>query len=136
MQTSSAVETEAVGAEVAAGLAIGDVVLVEGEMGAGKTTFVRGASRALGVEGPVTSPTFTVGQRYRGGIPVAHLDLFRIDHLDAEEPGFLADYLGSDTIAFIEWPGAAGDELPSDARVAVRVRIAHAGGEKRIVEIR
>lgn len=135
MQTSSAAETEALGAEVAAALALGDVVLVEGEMGAGKTTFVRGASRALGVEGPVTSPTFTVGQRYRGKVPVAHLDLFRIDRLDAEEPGFLSDYLGPDTIGFIEWPGGAGDELPPSARIAVRVRIAHAGGDRRIVEI-
>jgi tRNA threonylcarbamoyladenosine biosynthesis protein TsaE len=135
VQTSSAAETEALGAEVAAGLALGDVVLVEGELGAGKTTFVRGASRALGVEGPVTSPTFTVGQRYHGRVAVAHLDLFRIDGMDAEEPGFLADYLGPDTIGFIEWPRASDDELPSLARVAVRVRIAHAGGDRRIVEI-
>jgi tRNA threonylcarbamoyladenosine biosynthesis protein TsaE len=135
VQTSSAAETEALGAEVAAGLALGDVVLVEGEVGAGKTTFVRGASRALGVTGPVTSPTFTVGQRYQGKLPVAHLDLFRIERLDAEEPGFLADYLGADTIGFIEWPGASGAEVPSRARVAARVRIAHAGGDRRIVEI-
>jgi tRNA threonylcarbamoyladenosine biosynthesis protein TsaE len=135
-QTSSAAETEALGAEVAAGLALGDVVLVEGELGSGKTTFVRGAARALGVEDPVTSPTFTVGQRYRGRVPVAHLDLFRIEHVDAEEPGFLSDYLGPDTIGFIEWAEASGDEVPSDARVAVRVRIAHAGGDRRIVEIR
>ena len=135
MQTSSAAETEALGAEVAAGLAMGDVVLVEGEMGAGKTTFVRGASRALGVKGPVTSPTFTVGHRYQGKVPVAHLDLFRIERLDAEEPGFLADYLGPDTVGFIEWPGASGDELPPLARVAARVRMKHAGGDRRIVEI-
>jgi tRNA threonylcarbamoyladenosine biosynthesis protein TsaE len=135
VRTSSAAETEALGAEVAAGLTLGDVVLVEGEMGAGKTTFVRGASRALGVKGPVTSPTFTVGQRYRGRVPVAHLDLFRIERLDAEEPGLLGDYLGPDAVGFIEWPGASGDELPSLARIAARVRIAHAGGDRRIVEI-
>jgi tRNA threonylcarbamoyladenosine biosynthesis protein TsaE len=135
VQTSSAAETEALGAEMAAGLELGDVVLVEGEMAAGKTTFVRGAARALGVSGPVTSPTFTVGQRYRGEVPVAHLDLFRIARLAAEEPGFLADYLGADTIGFIEWPRASGAELPSPARIAVRVRIAHAGGDRRIVEI-
>jgi tRNA threonylcarbamoyladenosine biosynthesis protein TsaE len=135
VRTSSAAETEALGAEVAAGLALGDIVLVEGDMGAGKTTLVRGAARALGVEGPVTSPTFTVGHRYRGRVPVAHLDLFRIDRLDAEEPGLLADYLGPDTIGFIEWPGASEDEVPPLARIAARVRIAHAGGEKRIVEI-
>src|SRR5947208_15509349 len=121
VQTSSAAETEALGAEVAEGLGLGDVVLVEGEMGAGKTTFVRGASRALGVHGPVTSPTFTVGQRYRGNVPVAHLDLFRVEHLDAEEPGFLGDYLGPDTIGFVEWPVAGNEELLAIARIAVRV---------------
>lgn len=135
MQTSSAAQTEALGAEVAEKLGLGDVVLVEGEMGAGKTTFVRGASRALGVEAPVTSPTFTVGQRYHGRVTVAHLDLFRIEHLDAEEPGFLGDYLGPDAIGFVEWPVAGDEELLALARIAVRVRIAHAGGEKRVVEI-
>ena len=135
MQTSTAAETEALGAELAEGLGLGDVVLVEGEMGAGKTTFVRGASRALGVQGPVTSPTFTVGQRYQGSVPVAHIDLFRIEHLDAEEPGFLGDYLGPDTIGFVEWPAAGNEQLLALARIAVRVRIAHAGGNERIVEI-
>jgi tRNA threonylcarbamoyladenosine biosynthesis protein TsaE len=135
VQTSSAAETEALGAEVAARLALGDVVLVEGEMGAGKTTFVRGAARALGVEGPVTSPTFTVGQRYRGRVLVAHLDLFRVGRLNAEEPGLLADYLGPDTIGFIEWPGASEDDVSGLARIAALVRISHAGGDRRIVEI-
>ena len=135
VQTSTAAETEALGAEVAEGLGLGDVVLVEGEMGAGKTTFVRGASRALGVHGPVTSPTFTVGQRYRGNVAVAHLDLFRVEHLDAEEPGFLGDYLGPDTIGFVEWPAAGSKEVLALAQIAVRVRIAHAGGDERIVEI-
>jgi tRNA threonylcarbamoyladenosine biosynthesis protein TsaE len=135
VQTSSAAQTEALGAEVAERLGLGDVVLVEGELGAGKTTFVRGASRALGVEAPVTSPTFTVGQRYHGRVTVAHLDLFRIDRLDAEEPGFLSDYLGPDTIGFVEWPAAGNEELLALARIAVRVRIAHAGGDRRIVEI-
>jgi tRNA threonylcarbamoyladenosine biosynthesis protein TsaE len=135
VQTSTAAETEALGAEVAERLRLGDVVLVEGEMGVGKTTFVRGASRALGVEGPVTSPTFTVGQRYRGKVTVAHLDLFRIERLDAEEPGFLADYLGPDTVAFVEWPPAGDEELLALARIAARVRIAHGGGDRRILEL-
>lgn len=135
MQTSTAAETEALGAEVAKALGLGDVVLVEGELGAGKTTFVRGASRALGVEGPVTSPTFTVGQRYHGRVTVAHLDLFRIEHLDAEEPGFVGDYLGPDTIGFVEWPETGNQELLALAQIAVRVRIAHAGGDRRILEI-
>jgi tRNA threonylcarbamoyladenosine biosynthesis protein TsaE len=135
VQTSTAAETEALGAEVAETLRLGDVVLVEGELGAGKTTFVRGASRALGVKGPVTSPSFTLGQRYHGKVTVAHLDLIRIEHTDAEEPGFLADYLGPDTIGFVEWPAAGNEELLALARLAVRVRITHAGGDRRVVEI-
>src|SRR4051794_2631168 len=104
MRSSSAAQTEAAGAELAAELRPGDVVLVRGEMGAGKTTFVRGACRALGVTGPVTSPTFTIGQRYDGAVPIAHLDLHRIERLSDEEPELLDDYLGPEIVAFVEWP--------------------------------
>src|SRR3984957_3965712 len=100
VRTSSAADTERLGAELAAELRAGDVVLVEGELGAGKTTFVRGAVRALGVTGPVTSPTFTIGQRYPGPVPVSHLDLYRLSSLADEDPGLLDDYLGPDSIAF------------------------------------
>jgi tRNA threonylcarbamoyladenosine biosynthesis protein TsaE len=102
--TSSAAETEAHAAAIARGLEPGDVVLVSGELGAGKTTWVRGAARALGVESPVTSPTFTIGSRHTGRVPVAHLDLYRLEHLDAEDSGLLADYLTPDAITFVEWP--------------------------------
>src|SRR5438270_12808060 len=97
-------DTEALAAELAAEWRPGDVVLVEGDLGAGKTTFVRGACRALGVTAVVTSPTFTIGQRYPAPTPVSHLDLFRIGALDDEDPDLLADYLGPDTIGFVEWP--------------------------------
>src|SRR5947209_14122717 len=127
-------DTEALAAELAAEWAPGDVVLVEGDLGAGKTTFVRGASRALGVTGVVSSPTFTIGQRYAAPVPVSHLDLYRLADLDGEEdPELLADYLGPDTIAFVEWPRDA--ELARFARIAARVRIEHGGGDTRAVEI-
>jgi tRNA threonylcarbamoyladenosine biosynthesis protein TsaE len=132
-QTSSAEETESLGAELAATLGPGDVVLIEGELGAGKTTFVRGACRALGVTATVTSPTFTIGQRYPGPVPVSHIDLYRIEDLDDEDPDLLADYIGGDSIAFVEWPRA---QLPGFPDPAARVRIEHAGGDSRIVEIR
>lgn len=132
--TSSAEETEALGAELASRLVAGDVVLVEGELGAGKTTFVRGASRALGVTSLVTSPTFTIGQRYDGPVPVAHVDLFRVADLRAEDPDLLADYLRPDAIAFVEWPGAL-DGAAAVGRIAARVRIEHAGADRRNVEI-
>jgi tRNA threonylcarbamoyladenosine biosynthesis protein TsaE len=128
-------DTERLGAELAAELAVGDVVLVQGEIGAGKTTFVRGACRALGIRGPVTSPTFTIGQRYRGPVAVSHLDLFRVPGLAGEDPDLLGDYLGPDTIAFIEWPQGGEDEVSAGARIAARVKIEHAGGDRRRVLI-
>jgi tRNA threonylcarbamoyladenosine biosynthesis protein TsaE len=135
LTTSSPAGTEAAGAELAVGLAAGDVVLIEGELGAGKTTFVRGACRALGVGDVVTSPTFTIGQRYRGRIPVSHVDLFRIGDLEDEDPELLADYLGPDVIAFVEWPQSGERSISELARIARRVRIEHAGGDRREVQI-
>ncbi len=131
-RTGSAAETEAVGAEIAAGLGPGDVVLVEGEIGSGKTTLIRGACRALGVEAAVTSPTYTIGHRYRGRLPVSHLDLHRLERLEGEDPALLEDYLTADAVAFIEWPRAAEPQLE---RVALRVRLLHAGGDARVVEV-
>jgi tRNA threonylcarbamoyladenosine biosynthesis protein TsaE len=135
-ESSSAAETEALGAELAASLKPGDVVLVQGEMGAGKTTFVRGACRALGVSAVVSSPTFTIGQRYPAPVPISHVDLFRVADLDAEDPDLLADYLRPDTIAFVEWPQGAERALEALAHVAWRVRLEHGGGDRRLVEIR
>ena len=125
--SSSPAETEAAGARLAARLEPGDVVLVSGELGAGKTTFVRGACRALGVTAKVTSPTFTIGHLYAGNPDVAHLDLYR---LEGAEPGLLEDYLTADRIGFLEWPELAEPELE---RVSARVRIEHVSeGERRI----
>ena len=131
-RTLSAVETEEVGARIAEELEPGDVVLVSGELGAGKTTLIRGACRALGVTDPVTSPTFTIGHRYRGRMPVSHLDLYRLAGLDGEDPGLLDDYLTDDTVAFVEWPLAAEPVLE---RVALRVELAHEGGDRRLITI-
>jgi tRNA threonylcarbamoyladenosine biosynthesis protein TsaE len=133
--TDEPAQTEALGAELAGSLQPGDAVLLEGELGAGKTTFVRGACRALGVTAPVTSPTFTIGQRYPGPSPVAHIDLFRVPELDGEEPELLDDYFRPDTISFVEWPGDATAILSGLARIAARVRIAHGDGDNRIVSI-
>lgn len=134
-QTSSSAQTEALAAELASTLAAGDVVLVEGELGAGKTTFVRGACRALGIDGIVTSPTFTIGQRYPGRVPVAHVDLYRVPDLEEEDPDLLADYIGPDRVAFVEWPGGAVSRIAGLAHVAARVLIEHAGGDARTVTI-
>src|ERR1700751_4566717 len=118
LQTSDPAQTEALAAELAAGLGAGDVVLVEGELGAGKTTFVRGACRALGIHGIVTSPTFTIGQRYEATVPVSHLDLYRVVDIGSEDPDLLADYIAPDRIAFVEWPEKAVAEIAELCRVA------------------
>jgi tRNA threonylcarbamoyladenosine biosynthesis protein TsaE len=132
--TSSAAETEALGTRLAAQLEPGDVVVISGEVGAGKTTLIRGACRALGIEGPITSPTFTIGHRYVGGrLPVSHLDLYRLEGLDGEEPALLDDYLDPGAVAFIEWPAVAEPRLAG--RRIVPVRLTHAGGDSREVEL-
>jgi tRNA threonylcarbamoyladenosine biosynthesis protein TsaE len=132
LETSSPQETERAGADLAGRLTAGDLVLVSGELGTGKTTFVRGACRALGVDGPVTSPTFTIGHVLGGDPEVAHLDLYRLGSLAAEDPALLEDYLTTDRIAFVEWP-AAGE--PAFERVAARVRLEHLGGDRRRITI-
>jgi tRNA threonylcarbamoyladenosine biosynthesis protein TsaE len=130
--TNSAAETEALGERLASSLSPGDVVLVAGELGSGKTTLIRGACRGLGVRDPVTSPTFTIGQRYSGRLPVSHLDLYRLRTLAGEDPALLEDYLSADGVAFIEWPEIAQAGLP---RVTRRVELRHAGGDAREIEV-
>jgi len=121
LRSASPAETEAVAATLARELRVGDVVTVSGELGSGKTTFVRGACRALGVTVPVTSPTFTVGHRYPADPDVSHLDLFRFQGLSAAEWGDLEPYF-DDAICFVEWPEAAVGALPP---VRVEVRLSH-----------
>jgi tRNA threonylcarbamoyladenosine biosynthesis protein TsaE len=127
--------TERAGAELAARLEPGAVVLVSGELGAGKTTFVRGALRALGARGPITSPTFVVGHAYDGAAgPISHLDLYRLAGMGDEDPGLLDPFFAPDAIAFVEWPEHAPGAWPPD-RVAARVQLAHAGGDERTIEV-
>jgi tRNA threonylcarbamoyladenosine biosynthesis protein TsaE len=125
-------ETEAVGAELAKRLTRGDVVLVSGELGSGKTTFVRGACRALGVEGPVTSPTFTIGQVLGGSPEIAHVDLYRLGSLAGEDPALLEDYLTPERVGFVEWPAVAERTLE---RVVARVLLEHEGGDRRRITV-
>jgi tRNA threonylcarbamoyladenosine biosynthesis protein TsaE len=129
--TGSPEETEALAARLADKLRAGDVVAVSGELGAGKTTFVRGAARALGVTEPISSPTFTIGHRYDAPTPVAHLDLYRIAGLDPEEWGDLEPYFDG-TVAFVEWPEHAGDWLPAPRIV---VTLGHVDETHRTVRI-
>ena len=138
--TRSAAETEALGAWLAGLLTPGALVLVEGDLGAGKTTFVRGAIRALGHEGRVTSPTFTLASRYEDGrVPVSHLDLYRLGTdpahpVDGDDLVLLEDELAADRVAFVEWPAALGAERLGRVPTA-RVVLRHAGGDEREVEV-
>jgi len=116
---------------VADGLRVGDVVTIAGELGAGKTTFVRGACRALGVTQPVTSPTYTIGHRYKGRVAVSHLDLNRFEGFGEADWGALEPYF-DDAICFVEWPEAAGGSLPPPR---VRVRLRHVDERRRLIDL-
>jgi tRNA threonylcarbamoyladenosine biosynthesis protein TsaE len=131
IESSSPDETEAAGAQLAEELERGDVVTVSGELGTGKTTFVRGACRWLGVEGPVTSPTYTIGHRYAGRVPVSHLDLYRFAGVSDAEWGDLEPYF-SDAVCFVEWP-EAGDNVLPPPRFAVSLE--HAGEHERRIRV-
>ena len=131
LRSASPAETEAVAAGLARELGAGDVVTVSGELGSGKTTFVRGACRALGVTARVTSPTFTVGHRYPADPDVSHLDLFRFQGLSAAEWGDLEPYF-EDAICFVEWPEAAAGSLPP---VRVAVRLSHVDPMHRLIAL-
>jgi tRNA threonylcarbamoyladenosine biosynthesis protein TsaE len=132
VDTSSPQETEALAAELAQLLRVGDVVTVSGELGTGKTTFVRGACAALGVHEQVTSPTYTIGHRYHGAAAeISHLDLYRFEGVSAAEWGDLEPYF-DDSIAFVEWPEAGEGVLPAP-RYAVQLR--HAGEGSRTITI-
>ena len=131
VSSSSPGETEAIAARLARELVVGDVVAVSGELGSGKTTFVRGACRALGVTAPVTSPTYTIGHRYEGNPDVSHLDLYRFTGVSAAEWGDLEPYF-DDAIVFVEWPEAARSGLPP---VRVSVRLEHVDEHSRRIVI-
>ncbi len=118
---------------------------MRGEVGSGKTTLVRGAARALGVEGPVPSPTFVIGHRHPGilaarspGAPagrqvtVSHLDLYRLEDLQAEDPALLEDYIGGERIAFVEWPLKGSPDLEA---ARLQVTLSHLGGDRRRIEV-
>lgn len=112
--TRSADETMRLGAALANRLEAGDVVLLEGPLGCGKTTFVRGLARALGVEGPIRSPSFNLVHEYRTSPPLAHADLYRLTKREEVESLGLDDLLTRHALV-LEWPDRAPDAFPDDA---------------------
>ncbi len=131
LTSSSPEETERIAAELSAGLVPGDVVEVSGDLGAGKTTFVRGACRSLGVTVAVTSPTFAIGHRYPGRVPVAHLDLYRFETLGEADWADLEPYFDG-AVAFVEWPEAGKGYLP-EPRLRVLLRLEE--GDRRLIAV-
>jgi tRNA threonylcarbamoyladenosine biosynthesis protein TsaE len=131
LESSSPEETERIAAALARELRPGDVVTVAGDLGTGKTTFIRGACRQLGVTAPVTSPTYTIGNRFRGDVDVSHLDLYRFSALTDAEWGDLERYF-EDAVVFVEWPEAGAGFLPP-ARAEVRLQ--HAQETLRLITL-
>lgn len=135
VESRSAAETEELGRALARELAPGDLILLKGEVGTGKSTLVRAAMRELGVEGAIPSPTFTIGRSYRGRVPVSHLDLHRVGSIDAEDPGLLNEYFGPEKVVFVEWPGESEAGLTASAMRIRTVRLSHAGGDHRHIRV-
>lgn len=131
--TASAGETERLGRETAAALRPGQVLALEGELGAGKTTFVRGLARGLGLpEGAdVHSPTFVLVQEYATRVRLYHIDAYRLERAGDEDLRLLEDCMRPDSITVIEWPTRVARILPVDT---IHIRISHLGGDRRAVE--
>lgn len=132
MITHSEAETATVGRELAARLQPGEVVLLFGELGAGKTAFVRGLAEGLGIDpGKVSSPTFTIVQEYGGGrVPLLHVDLYRLESREVDDLGL--EELGAEAVTAVEW----AERLPRIPEHAVHVTLKHAGESTRDVTIR
>jgi len=130
--THSEAETSAVGSDLAGSLTAGSVVLLTGDLGAGKTAFVRGLAAGLGIEPEaVSSPTFTLIQEYRGGrLPLHHVDLYRLRSIEVDDLG-LDELTLEGGVTAIEWP----DRLPRAFASAVHVRIEHGDGDTRTIQI-
>ncbi|HSL20904.1 MAG TPA: tRNA (adenosine(37)-N6)-threonylcarbamoyltransferase complex ATPase subunit type 1 TsaE [Vicinamibacterales bacterium] len=132
MITHSEAETVALGRELAARLQPGDIVLLFGELGAGKTAFVRGLAQGLGIDpDDVSSPTFTIVQEYGGGrAPLLHVDLYRLESREVDDLGL--EELGAEAVTAVEW----AERLPRVPGRAVHVTLKHAGESTRDVTIR
>ena len=130
--TASEAETVGVAAALATEIEAGAVLLLSGELGAGKTAFVRGLAQGLGLDpGDVTSPTFTLVHEYRGGrLPLIHVDLYRLDRAELDEIG-LDEELARSGVVAIEWP----ERLARPPAAALHVRIIDIGGDTRAIEI-
>jgi tRNA threonylcarbamoyladenosine biosynthesis protein TsaE len=127
--TSSPAETEEVGRRLGERLRAGDVVLLTGDLGAGKTTFVRGVARGISSSAPVASPTFQLVRVYPGRVQLAHVDLYRIES-NGELSGLGLEELADQGAVIIEW----GDRI--DVPDAALIEIEHLGGDRRLIRLK
>ena len=133
-EVGSVEETWALAKRLAAELKSGDIVCLEGDLGAGKTTFTQGLAAALGVPGRVNSPTFCIVQEHKGASYLVHMDLYRLHNEDDVIAIGWEDYLAEGAILVVEWPERAGSLIPADARHVVFTHLA--GEESRRIEFR
>jgi tRNA threonylcarbamoyladenosine biosynthesis protein TsaE len=127
--TSSPAETEEAGRRLGERLRAGDVVLLTGDLGAGKTTFVRGVARGISSSAPVASPTFQLVRVYPGRVQLAHVDLYRIES-NGELSGLGLEELADQGAVIIEW----GDRI--DVPAAALIEIEHLGGDRRLIRLK
>jgi tRNA threonylcarbamoyladenosine biosynthesis protein TsaE len=134
LRTPSADETRALAAAIGPVLGAGDVIVLTGDLGAGKTTFTQGLAASLGVTAPVTSPTFTLVHEYPGRLPIVHIDVYRLEHLqEVHDLGF-DEMVGGDTIAVVEWGDVLGPMLPPD-HLVVALEYASDDEDTRLVSV-
>ena len=132
MITKSAAETRALGEKLAARLRPGDVLLLEGDLGAGKSELTRGIAKGLGVAETVTSPSFTILNVYESGrYPLYHFDWYRLESSEELYELGMDEFLSGGGIAVVEWPGRCPDAVPEGA---VRIRMTAAGENERMIE--
>jgi tRNA threonylcarbamoyladenosine biosynthesis protein TsaE len=113
-RTKSVDDTRALAAEVAALARPGDLILLAGDLGTGKTAFVQGFARSLGIEEPVTSPAFVLVRSYEGRVPLVHLDVYRLDHLQELIDLGIPEVIDEDAVTLIEWGDVVAPALPTD----------------------
>jgi tRNA threonylcarbamoyladenosine biosynthesis protein TsaE len=126
--TNNAEETELIGERLASLLEAGDVLTLEGDLGAGKTTFTKGIAKGLGVSRTVNSPTFTIVKEYEGRLPLYHMDVYRLEDSD-EDIGF-DEYFNGGGVSVVEWAQFIEDYLPIN-RLDIRIKY---NGDSRILE--
>jgi tRNA threonylcarbamoyladenosine biosynthesis protein TsaE len=132
IETTSEQETRALGVDLGAAAEAGDVLLLLGTFGVGKTTLVQGIARGLGIEDQVTSPSFVIANEYYGRLPLYHVDLYRVEQMDDITLEALAEYFGTDGLCVVEWPASVPADLVQDA---VQVELAVTGESTRRIGI-